>query len=396
MDFEGELAVVIGRRARNVSRTAWKDVVLGFTVALDVSARDWQKSDGQWWRAKGSDTFCPLGPAIETDADPANLLLETLVDGVVKQSARTSDMVFDVGTLIEWITAVVTLEPGDVILTGITPEAAGASPRPGRRWRSDRAGRGSLSITRMPAHRQKEFRNEGDDMSKKPFGEPIAALALPPDRVSRAVRDAAAVDRPGAPINVISFPDMTPGKLPAIALGFRNTAKEEVTFWVEWTVNGQLKGDPQTTLPRTRMERRRNVSCTGLLGTTTKSDDPGKSQGHHLRHHAACLWRYDRRVGQGASSRINDVDWDDGVLLPRSRPQGGRWNRFRGLVAVGMRTNAGGPASSGGLSAAGFVSRFRDLGAAGHALDGILPNRIRRMAEYGGAAHYEVAGPWKP
>lgn len=121
VDFEGELAVVIGKRARGVRKDAWREVVLGLTVAIDVSARDWQKSDGQWWRAKGSDTFCPLGPAIETDADPANLLLETLVDGVVKQSARTSDMVFDVGTLIEWITAAVTLEPGDVILTG-TPE----------------------------------------------------------------------------------------------------------------------------------------------------------------------------------------------------------------------------------------------------------------------------------
>jgi 2-keto-4-pentenoate hydratase/2-oxohepta-3-ene-1,7-dioic acid hydratase in catechol pathway len=121
VDFEGELAVVIGKRARGIRKDAWRDVVLGLTVAIDVTARDWQKSDGQWWRAKGSDTFCPLGPAIETEADPANLLLETLVNGVVKQSARTSDMAFDVGTLLEWITASVTLEPGDVILTG-TPE----------------------------------------------------------------------------------------------------------------------------------------------------------------------------------------------------------------------------------------------------------------------------------
>lgn len=121
VDYEGELALVVGRRARDVPKDAWRDVVFGLTCAIDVTARDLQKKDGQWWRAKGYDTFCPLGPAIETGTDPSDLLLETLVDGETRQRARTSDVIFDVGTLVAWVTAAMTLEPGDVILTG-TPE----------------------------------------------------------------------------------------------------------------------------------------------------------------------------------------------------------------------------------------------------------------------------------
>ncbi len=124
VDYEGELALVIGRRARRVPADAWRDVVFGVTCALDVTARDLQKTDGQWWRAKGFDTFCPLGPALETDVDPTNLALETFVDGALRQSGKTSDFIFDVGTLVAWITAAMTLEPGDVILTG-TPEGVG-------------------------------------------------------------------------------------------------------------------------------------------------------------------------------------------------------------------------------------------------------------------------------
>jgi len=121
VDFEGELALVISRRARNVPAASWRDVVFGFTVANDVTARELQKRDGQWWRAKGMDTFCPLGPAIETDLDPSDLLLETFVDGERKQSGRTSDMIFPLPELIAHVTRYVTLEPGDVLLTG-TPE----------------------------------------------------------------------------------------------------------------------------------------------------------------------------------------------------------------------------------------------------------------------------------
>ncbi len=90
VDHEGELAVVIGRRGRRLSREEAARAVFGYTCALDITARDLQKTDGQWWRAKGFDTFCPLGPAVETDVDPSDLLLETLVDDVVKQSGRTS------------------------------------------------------------------------------------------------------------------------------------------------------------------------------------------------------------------------------------------------------------------------------------------------------------------
>lgn len=124
VEYEGEVALVIGKRARRVSKDAWRDVVLGLTCSLDVTARDLQKTDGQWWRAKGFDTFGPLGPAIETDVDPSDLTLETFVNGALRQSGKTTDMIFDVGTLVEWTSAAMTLEPGDVILTG-TPEGVG-------------------------------------------------------------------------------------------------------------------------------------------------------------------------------------------------------------------------------------------------------------------------------
>jgi 2-keto-4-pentenoate hydratase/2-oxohepta-3-ene-1,7-dioic acid hydratase in catechol pathway len=124
VDYEGELALVIGRRARRVPAESWRDVVFGVTCALDVTARDLQKTDGQWWRAKGFDTFCPLGPAIVTGVDPSTLTLQTFVDGAPRQNGNTGDFIFDVGTLIAWTSAAMTLEPGDVILTG-TPEGVG-------------------------------------------------------------------------------------------------------------------------------------------------------------------------------------------------------------------------------------------------------------------------------
>jgi len=125
VDHEAELAVVIGRRARHVRRQDALDYVLGYTCANDVSARDFQKKDGQWGRAKGFDTFCPLGPVIATDLDPARLAVRAILNGELRQEGSTADMIFDVPFLIEFISAVMTLEPGDVILTG-TPE--GVSP----------------------------------------------------------------------------------------------------------------------------------------------------------------------------------------------------------------------------------------------------------------------------
>lgn len=122
--YEGELAVVIGRIAKDVPKERWREVVFGYTCANDVSARDLQRGDGQWARAKGMDTFTPLGPAIETDLDPSNLRLVTRLDGEVVQDGSTSDLIFDIPTLIAYLSAAFTLLPGDVILTG-TPAGVG-------------------------------------------------------------------------------------------------------------------------------------------------------------------------------------------------------------------------------------------------------------------------------
>jgi len=121
---EAELAVVIGRPCKDVPAAKALEVVLGYTVANDVSARDHQAADGQWARAKGHDTFCPLGPWIETDLDASDLEISAEVDGQARQRSRTSLMVHDIPKLIEWVSAVMTLLPGDVILTG-TPEGVG-------------------------------------------------------------------------------------------------------------------------------------------------------------------------------------------------------------------------------------------------------------------------------
>lgn len=129
LDFEGELAVVIGRLSRDVPAERALDVVLGYTCANDVTARDQQQADGQWARAKGYDTFCPLGPWIETELDPADLELRTTLNGELRQDGRTSQLLHDVPALVEFVSRVMTLLPGDVLLTG-TP--AGVGPmRPG-------------------------------------------------------------------------------------------------------------------------------------------------------------------------------------------------------------------------------------------------------------------------
>ena len=121
---EGELAVVIGRRCRSVPPAAVADYVWGYTCANDVTARDLQRLDEQWTRSKSFDTFCPLGPWIDSALDPADASVVCRVNGQVRQSGRTADMVFDVPTLVAFIAEAMTLEPGDVILTG-TPEGVG-------------------------------------------------------------------------------------------------------------------------------------------------------------------------------------------------------------------------------------------------------------------------------
>ena len=124
LHYEGELAVVIGRICRDVPKEKWADVVHGFTIGNDVTARDLQRKDGQFTRAKGFDSFCPLGPWIETELDVSDLRVQTFLNGDVQQDGRTSDLIFDVPTLVAHVTSVMTLLPGDVILTG-TPEGVG-------------------------------------------------------------------------------------------------------------------------------------------------------------------------------------------------------------------------------------------------------------------------------
>jgi 2-keto-4-pentenoate hydratase/2-oxohepta-3-ene-1,7-dioic acid hydratase in catechol pathway len=124
VDYEGELGVVIQKKARHVSPQEALDYVLGYTCFNDVSARDLQKPDGQWTRAKGFDTFAPFGPCIETDIDPTNVPLETYLNGQLKQQSNTIELIFSVREVISFISRVMTLLPGDVIATG-TPGGIG-------------------------------------------------------------------------------------------------------------------------------------------------------------------------------------------------------------------------------------------------------------------------------
>ncbi|WP_037572540.1 fumarylacetoacetate hydrolase family protein [Phaeacidiphilus oryzae] len=124
LSHEAELAVVIGRMCREVPADRAHEVILGYTCANDVTARDAQRAEGQWARAKGFDTACPLGPWIETDVDPSDLAITCTVNGEVRQSGRTSQMIRPIGELISFITEAMTLLPGDVVLTG-TPAGVG-------------------------------------------------------------------------------------------------------------------------------------------------------------------------------------------------------------------------------------------------------------------------------
>lgn len=144
VDFEGELALVIGERVRNLAPDAdWRKVVRGYTLADDVSARDLQKKDAQWTRAKGFDSFCPVGPVVTDAIDPeAGVTIETRVNGTLRQHATTMDFLFSVPQLLAYITAAMTLEPGDLVLTG-TP--AGVGPlKDGDRVEISIAGIGAL------------------------------------------------------------------------------------------------------------------------------------------------------------------------------------------------------------------------------------------------------------
>jgi 2-keto-4-pentenoate hydratase/2-oxohepta-3-ene-1,7-dioic acid hydratase in catechol pathway len=125
VDYEGELALVIGRRIKGWPQERWRDALAGVCCANDVTARDLQKKDGQFARAKSFDTFCPIGPAIAADVDASDLAIQTRVNGAVKQSSRTSNMVFSPAFLVAYVSRMMTLLPGDLILTG-TPAGVGA------------------------------------------------------------------------------------------------------------------------------------------------------------------------------------------------------------------------------------------------------------------------------
>ncbi len=124
VDYEGELAVVFGQRARKVPASAAAEVIAGYCCCVDVTVRDLQKRDVQYTRAKGFDTFAPLGPCLATGLDPSDLRLTTRLNGELRQDTRTSDMIFDVPTLVQAVTRVMTMLPGDVITTG-TPSGVG-------------------------------------------------------------------------------------------------------------------------------------------------------------------------------------------------------------------------------------------------------------------------------
>ncbi len=149
VDYEGELAIVIGRICRDVPPEQATDVILGYTIAIDVTARDLQKRDVQYTRAKGFDSFCPLGPWIETDLDPHDFAegrrVQTHLNGDLVQDGSTKDLIFDIPTLVAHVTSVMTLLPGDVILTG-TPEGVGPM-QPGDEVEVSIEGLGALTNT---------------------------------------------------------------------------------------------------------------------------------------------------------------------------------------------------------------------------------------------------------
>ncbi len=143
--YEGEMVLVIGREAKDVPRDAALDYVFGVTAGNDMSERDWQQADLQWFRAKGSDTFGPIGPSIVTGVDYDDLLVQTRVNGDVRQSERTRDLIFDVADIVSYVSRYVTLYPGDIIFTG-TPQTTRAV-QPGDVVEVELEGAGTLRNT---------------------------------------------------------------------------------------------------------------------------------------------------------------------------------------------------------------------------------------------------------
>ncbi len=124
IEHEAELAVVVGKRLQRASEAEAAEAVFGYAVACDVTARDLQKKDGQWWRAKGMDTFCPLGPSVVRGVDVSDVRIQCHVNDTLRQDGRTSNMIFSIPRVLAYVSRVMTIEPGDLVLTG-TPEGVG-------------------------------------------------------------------------------------------------------------------------------------------------------------------------------------------------------------------------------------------------------------------------------
>ncbi len=129
LDFEAELAVVIKKKTKNIKPKEAPAYILGYTCLNDVTARDLQKKDGQWTRSKSFDTFCPIGPVIETDLDPSDIKIESRLNGILRQSSSSADLIFPVYELVAYISGIMTLSPGDIISTGTPPGVGPMRPR---------------------------------------------------------------------------------------------------------------------------------------------------------------------------------------------------------------------------------------------------------------------------
>ncbi len=129
LDFEAELAVVIKKKTKNIKPKEAPAYILGYTCLNDVTARDLQKRDGQWTRSKSFDTFCPIGPVIETDLDPSDIKIESRLNGILRQSSSSADLIFPVYELVAYISGIMTLLPGDIISTGTPPGVGPMRPR---------------------------------------------------------------------------------------------------------------------------------------------------------------------------------------------------------------------------------------------------------------------------
>src|ERR1035437_8813988 len=189
LHYEGELVVVIGKPVKNVTPEEARAAIFGVTCGNDVSERNWQhgaQTDLQWWRAKGSDTFAPLGPALATGMDYGNLLLQTRLNGEVVQRQYTSDLIFDCPSIVSWVSGWVTLMPGDILYTGTPGATRKLSPGGGggRGERGDRLIAHPGGVNRAIAWAREAAAEIGSTPSSKPLQQPGMVQAAPDNRAA--------------------------------------------------------------------------------------------------------------------------------------------------------------------------------------------------------------------